>query len=393
MSIIHPLTLLALILLALQVHDEIKQRRADRRRKEHTTDWIAVLSMLSAQLSAGITPLAALAQISPTTEPGHAVAQLQHELQWYGTVQVEAQVKAYADPIARRMRQLWQVANHHGIALAQLLGQLEHTVATRHSFAHQLWAALAGPRASATILMGLPVVGIVLGEHLGAHSLRLLTHTTAGGILSLIGAVLIVVGRRWSLALFYRATARLAPTPTRQSRPNRILRYRRRLPRFVRVTSSHSASGDVATCIQTSEDLALLATALRSGLPLADAADVVADYEDGAGSAHESSAAGRWRALSRYLRCGEYDRAHQVWEGAPQLQQWWRRIEGCVSSGIGLAQQTSDFSLDLQCSARRQLTATAEQTGVFIAGPLSLCFLPAFIAVGLIPIAFGLFGR
>ena len=64
-----------------------------------------------------------------------------------------------------------------------------------------------------------------------------------------------------------------------------------------------------------------------------------------------------------------------------------------MSTGIGLARQTNDYSVDLQRSARQQLASTAERTGVFIAGPLSLCFLPAFIAVGLVPIAVGLFGR
>ena len=36
--------------------------------------------------------------------------------------------------------------------------------------------------------------------------------------------------------------------------------------------------------------------------------------------------------------------------------------------------------------------ATAERAGVLIAGPLALCFLPAFVVLGLIPTIAGLAG-
>ena len=42
--------------------------------------------------------------------------------------------------------------------------------------------------------------------------------------------------------------------------------------------------------------------------------------------------------------------------------------------------------------AEHRAAAAAERAGVLIAGPLGLCFLPAFICVGVVPVVIGLAG-
>jgi pilus assembly protein TadC len=37
--------------------------------------------------------------------------------------------------------------------------------------------------------------------------------------------------------------------------------------------------------------------------------------------------------------------------------------------------------------------AAAERAGVLIAGPLGLCFLPAFVCLGIVPVVAGLAGE
>jgi pilus assembly protein TadC len=37
--------------------------------------------------------------------------------------------------------------------------------------------------------------------------------------------------------------------------------------------------------------------------------------------------------------------------------------------------------------------AAAERAGVLIAGPLGLCFLPAFVCLGIVPVVVGLAGE
>jgi tight adherence protein B len=57
---------------------------------------------------------------------------------------------------------------------------------------------LAGARTTAAVLAGLPVLGILFGELLGAHPLRFLLSGGAGGWLLVAGATLGCCGLMWS---------------------------------------------------------------------------------------------------------------------------------------------------------------------------------------------------
>jgi tight adherence protein B len=59
-------------------------------------------------------------------------------------------------------------------------------------------AGLAGARATAAILAGLPCVGVALGELIGAHPVRFLLGGGAGGWLLVLGVGLIGIGVTWS---------------------------------------------------------------------------------------------------------------------------------------------------------------------------------------------------
>ena len=68
-------------------------------------------------------------------------------------------------------------------------------------------ASLAGPRASTRVLMFLPLVGVAMGQSMGAGSIQFLLTTQLGGLLLLVGVVLEVVGLEWSRALMAKAVA------------------------------------------------------------------------------------------------------------------------------------------------------------------------------------------
>jgi tight adherence protein B len=57
---------------------------------------------------------------------------------------------------------------------------------------------MAGPRAGAAVLAGLPLFGVVLGELGGAGPLAVLSGTPPGQVLLVAGVVLICAGLRWS---------------------------------------------------------------------------------------------------------------------------------------------------------------------------------------------------
>ena len=61
-------------------------------------------------------------------------------------------------------------------------------------------------------------------------------------------------------------------------------------------------------------------------------------------------------------------------------------------SGAALADAVSGLAAQCRQDAVHTATATAERAGVLIAGPLGLCFLPAFVCLGVVPVIAGLAG-
>lgn len=61
-----------------------------------------------------------------------------------------------------------------------------------------------------------------------------------------------------------------------------------------------------------------------------------------------------------------------------------------ASSGALLAVGVADLAGEVRQEAGHAAAATAERAAVLIAGPLGLCFLPAFVCLGLVPAVAGL---
>ena len=65
---------------------------------------------------------------------------------------------------------------------------------------------------------------------------------------------------------------------------------------------------------------------------------------------------------------------------------------GSSVSGVALADAVSTLAAQCRQDATHAAAATAERAGVLIAGPLGLCFLPAFVCLGIVPVIAGLAG-
>ncbi|ORW57823.1 hypothetical protein AWC20_13070 [Mycobacterium parmense] len=63
-----------------------------------------------------------------------------------------------------------------------------------------------------------------------------------------------------------------------------------------------------------------------------------------------------------------------------------------ASSGAALADAVAELADQCRHDAAHAATAAAERAGVLIAGPLGLCFLPAFVCLGIAPVVAGLAG-
>jgi len=63
-----------------------------------------------------------------------------------------------------------------------------------------------------------------------------------------------------------------------------------------------------------------------------------------------------------------------------------------ASSGAALADGVAELADQSRHDAIHAASAAAERAGVLIAGPLGLCFLPAFFCLGIVPVVVGLAG-
>lgn len=63
-----------------------------------------------------------------------------------------------------------------------------------------------------------------------------------------------------------------------------------------------------------------------------------------------------------------------------------------AASGAALADGIVELAVQVRHDAAQAAAAAAERAGVLIAGPLGLCFLPAFLCVGIVPLVVGLAG-
>ena len=61
-----------------------------------------------------------------------------------------------------------------------------------------------------------------------------------------------------------------------------------------------------------------------------------------------------------------------------------------ASSGAALADGVAELADQSRDEAAHAAAAAAERAGVLVAGPLGLCFLPAFVCLGIVPVVAGL---
>lgn len=100
-------------------------------------------------------------------------------------------------PVLRSLGALWRVAEGSGAGLAQAADRLAIAEAESELARAELSAQLAGPRATARVLAGLPLLGMLLGSGLGASPLAWLLGSFWGWLILAAGCALEVAGLWW----------------------------------------------------------------------------------------------------------------------------------------------------------------------------------------------------
>lgn len=106
----------------------------------------------------------------------------------------------------------WRVATQAGAPLAACLRELAASLRELGRLHADLAVALAGPAATARMVMFLPMIGLLFGSLMGFNALRMLFLTVPGWLCLVTGAALMFVADRWNRRLVSGARAR-DPTP------------------------------------------------------------------------------------------------------------------------------------------------------------------------------------
>ncbi|MEV3960788.1 type II secretion system F family protein [Nocardia sp. NPDC050193] len=134
----------------------------------------------------------------------------------------------------------------------------------------------------------------------------------------------------------------------------------------------------------------LLAACLRAGLPTAAALRAVAP-------AAPDSLSDRLQRVADLLALGAdpavaWASTESGGHSAPEFDALARLARRSARSGSSLAAIIGELADERRTQVEEAATARAERAGVLIGGPLGLCFLPAFICLGIVPVIIGLAG-
>lgn len=99
------------------------------------------------------------------------------------------------------------VAARTGAPVVPALRALAGSLRDRAAAERAIRTALAGPRASARVVLALPAFGVLLGSAWGVDTIGVLTRTPVGWCCVLVAAALVVVAVRWSRHLLAEASA------------------------------------------------------------------------------------------------------------------------------------------------------------------------------------------
>jgi tight adherence protein B len=183
-------------------------QRAAAAREAAAQATVEVTVGLAAELRAGRTPAQALAAVAPWSGPLQPALSSAAAAVAAGASAADGLAFAAAVPGAGALRQVaaaWRVTETTGSRLAGVLDRLAQALDGELELRQEMESALAGPRATVVLLAGLPVMGLALGQAVGAHPLHLLLYQPLGwgllaGAAGLDAAGVVVMTRitRWA---------------------------------------------------------------------------------------------------------------------------------------------------------------------------------------------------
>ncbi len=203
-SFVVPVTVIAATaIVGATVALRFRRRLRLQRRAAESVALQAALDVLVGELRVGAHPVAAF-DVAANEVDGAVAASLRAVA---ARARLGADVAAGLRSVARRsplpahwerLAVYWQLAQTHGLAIATLMQTAQRDIVERERFSARVAAGMAGARTTAAVLAALPVLGVGLGQLIGADPAGFLLSGGAGGWLLVIGVTLACVGLLWS---------------------------------------------------------------------------------------------------------------------------------------------------------------------------------------------------
>jgi tight adherence protein B len=205
-------TVLAVAVLGATATLRGRRRRHKRRAAAEGRTLQTALDVLVGELRVGAHPVRAFDAAADETDGAVAASLRAVAARARLGADVAAGLRSAAGSSAlpthwERLAVCWQLASLHGLAIATLMRAAQQDVAERQRFTARVASGMAGARATAATLAGLPVLGVLLGQLIGARPLSFLLGGHAGGWLLVVGSTLACLGLLWA----DRITDRAAP--------------------------------------------------------------------------------------------------------------------------------------------------------------------------------------
>lgn len=128
----------------------------------------------------------------------------------------------------------------------------------------------------------------------------------------------------------------------------------------------------------------LLAVCLSSGVPVAGALAAV-------GTAVPAPLGARLRDVASLYRLGAEPR--RAWADVPpELAALGRVLVRAGESGSAVVPALRSLAADSRSAARAQTEVAVRRAGIWVLAPLGVCFLPAFLCLGVVPLVLGIAG-
>ena len=240
----------------------------------------------------------------------------------------EALRAATADPEWRLVAAAWTLAERSGAPLAPALERISAALHDLVRMRGRRATLLAGPRMTVRMVASLPLLALLLGAALGYDPMPVLVGP-AGALLLAVGTALLVAGIAWA----------------------------RSLTRTV-------ADRDRVAAVEFELVWIVLSGGASPGEALVRVADCVSDL----------------RVV--------WVRFDELCAGRPLR----RTLAGAARAGVPVATLLLEEAEAVRGRALADLESEAERLGVRVLVPLGVCVLPAFIALGVMPVLLSMLG-